>query len=282
MVTARLGLVIVSTAPNSRGSQRAQRSLALNNDAVAMARRLGDRDALGLRTERADARAVGHRSRRRSGWPPGPSSGRSPTTSATSSWPCTGTCGASVSCWPRATSTRSTRRSPGSGAGDRSGPPARGLVRLQRRRHDGAAGGRLRHGGAARARRALEVAEGHNDLAAELLRGAHAVDVVAAGRAGRARTTSVPGRDRRRPRPSTPRCRRRWRSSMPRRARPRRHCANLHSLANIGWERMADDQTEGVSLAMARRGLRRDRRAGPPLRRRGSTRRCGPTPARPS
>ncbi len=46
MVTARLGLVIVY-ATGARARDALQRSLALNSEAVAMARRLGDRPALG-------------------------------------------------------------------------------------------------------------------------------------------------------------------------------------------------------------------------------------------
>ena len=61
MVTARLGLVIVYYDRRPRPGVPCERSLALSNDAVAMARRLGDRVALGLRAQRPHARALGHR-----------------------------------------------------------------------------------------------------------------------------------------------------------------------------------------------------------------------------
>ena len=47
MVSARLGLVIIYTSNLSTAPRSLPRSLALSNDAVAMARRLGDRVALG-------------------------------------------------------------------------------------------------------------------------------------------------------------------------------------------------------------------------------------------
>ena len=163
------------------------RSLALSNEAVAMARRLADRVALGY--------ALNARMHALWGIEPAPerlatgrSSGRSPTTSATSCWRCTGTCGASESCWPRATSTPSTRRSPGS----EPGTPDRCTRSRPRSSSTSAAMMALLAGDFETAeqlgQRALEVAEGHNELALELLRGAHDVDLVAARRPSAART----------------------------------------------------------------------------------------------
>ncbi len=59
MVTARLGLIPVytTTVPDPGVLKR---SLALNAEAVAMARRLGDRNALGYAFECPHARALGY------------------------------------------------------------------------------------------------------------------------------------------------------------------------------------------------------------------------------
>ena len=65
MVTARLGLVIVYHRTGVPVQASLRRSLAFSNDAVAMARRLGDRVALGYALERAHARVVGYRARAR-------------------------------------------------------------------------------------------------------------------------------------------------------------------------------------------------------------------------
>ena len=59
MVTARLGLIPVYTT-NVPAPGVLERSLALNTEAVAMARRLGDRSALGYALNARTARVVGH------------------------------------------------------------------------------------------------------------------------------------------------------------------------------------------------------------------------------
>ena len=59
MVTARLGLVTVYTT-GVPAPGLLERSLDLNTEAVAMARRLGDRSRARLRAQCPDPRAVGH------------------------------------------------------------------------------------------------------------------------------------------------------------------------------------------------------------------------------
>ncbi len=101
------------------------------------------------------------------------------------------------------------------------------------------------------ARRAMEVAQGHNDLARQLLRGAHGVDLVAARRA-RGPRANVPTTSLARTHCELPH-RRRGARAHPRRGRRRRtrRWRTWRRWRSIGWEVVAKDQTEGVSLALA-------------------------------
>ena len=104
MVTARLGLVIVYGTDVAAAGDPAHARSPSATTRSPWPGVSGTASRSGTRSTRACTRC-GASGPRPSGWRRGRSSARSPTTSATSCWPCTGTCGVSVSCWPRATST---------------------------------------------------------------------------------------------------------------------------------------------------------------------------------
>ena len=128
--------------------------------------------------------------------------------------------------------------------------------------------------------RAMEVAEGHDELAPQLLCRAHAVDLVAARRLGRRTGRSVSSRAR----PD-----RVSRGASATRALVHAELgdtgaalARTGPARGIGMENVADDQTEGVTLSVGAAtcsviGARPVRFAPA-----GSTRRCVSTPALPS
>ena len=182
MVTARLGLVTVYTT-GVPAPGLLERSLDLNTEAVAMARRLGDRGALGYALNARLSTRCGALIRRPNVWRRRKRSGRSQRMSATGSWRCRGTCGASVSCWRRVTSIPSMTRSLVLGARQRPGPPVRHLASGQRGGHDGAGRRRHRGGGIARGTGASELARTTRPVAHRLPRRPDDVDLVAARRA---------------------------------------------------------------------------------------------------
>ena len=131
-------------------------------------------------------------------------------------------------------------------------------------------------------RRRMEVAAGLQRPGAELLRGAHDLDVVAAGRAASPCEHLFREVDRAGRRPTIPIVGAALALVHAEAGETDEAMADLDALASIGWEAVADDQTEGVSLALAAAAVRRARRRAATSRVARSTSRCVPTPARPS
>ena len=244
-----------------------------------MARRLGDRRRTRLRPPLPHARAVGHRSGSGTTGRGNRARTRSPTTSATSSLHCTATCGGSASCWPKVTSTQSTKN----WSGSKRGTPGR-CTRSRRPTPSTSAAMMALIAGE------IEQAEWMARRGMEVPRATTTSRPASTGRSwcgpGGSAASSVAlepmfhevigQADSRATRSSG----RRWPSSTLRRASRTEAMADLEALARVGWEVVAKDQTEGVSLALAAAacGVLGARAAGPRV---GScTSRCGPMRAR--